>query len=269
VSYAANGFLFAADLKSRRALVDTSALGISGVTMDVGSCPDEGGQERFAALGLRMSVERPLGAKNFRIAARARGLTLEASLDTSVAPRPLTLIAPVPGGVVNVTQKSVGLLATGSLRLDGTNYSLDGGFGGFDYTHGLLARHTDWRWAFATGRTRDGRIVGFNLVDGFNDAIGVGENVLWVGSAMVPVSSASFRFDATDPLATWNLSTSDGRVDLRFEPTGEHLEDRNLLVAKSHFRQAYGTFRGTVDVGSGPIEIECVPGVAEDQQITW
>jgi hypothetical protein len=269
VSYAANGFLFAADLAAKRVLTDASALGIPGLTAEVGADPDEGGHERFRAFGLEMAVARERGTPSFRIAVRSKGLALAASLDATVAPRPLTVVAPIEGGVVNVTQKSVGLVAGGSLTAGGRRYSLDGGFGGFDYTHGLLARHTAWRWAFATGKTEDGRLAGFNLIAGFNEAGNRTESAVWVGGSMAPLSRVQFDFDPAATQSPWRIHSQDRRVDLTFEPVGEHREERNLIVADSHFVQAFGTFRGTIDAGSGPARVSAVPGVAEDQRITW
>jgi hypothetical protein len=269
VNYAANGFLFAIDLASRKVLSDASALGIPGATMRVGDFPDEGADESFTSLGLRMSVKRPAGRKMFEVSASNRNLQLEALLDAGASPTPLTAITPVQGGVVNVTQKSVCLPASGTLICGDRRYDLSGGFGGFDYTHGLLARHTAWRWAFATGVAEGGKRIGLNLTAGFNEGEQGGENVLWVDGATAAVGPARFGFEAKSTQSPWRIVSEDNRVDLTFVPQGEHREERNLVVAKSYFVQVFGVFHGTVNAGSGPIKVAGLPGVAEDQRITW
>ena len=269
VRYAANGFLFAIDLASRKVLADASALGMPGATMHVGDFPDEGADESFRAFGLRARVGRLPGRKVFEVKAQSHDLELDATLDAGLAPTPVTVISPVPGGVVNVTQKSTCLPASGSLICGGRRYDLTGGFGGFDYTHGLLARHTAWRWAFATGVAEGGKRVGFNLTAGFNESVQGGENVLWLDGVAAAVSPARFAFEAKATMSPWRIVSEDNRVDLTFVPGGEHREERNLLIARSYFVQVFGTFEGTVNAGSGPVRISGVPGVAEDQQITW
>ena len=72
---------------------------------------------------------------------------------------------------VSVTAKTSGMRVTGQRRgprrrVAAATYSLDGGFGGYDYTKGLLPRNTAWRWAYGTGRLADGTVLGFNIVDG-------------------------------------------------------------------------------------------------------
>ena len=175
----------------------------------------------------------------------------------------------MPGGTVNVTQKSAGLLARGSVSVADRTYQLDGGFGGFDYTNGLLGRRTMWRWAFATGRAEDGRVVGFNLVQGFNEGDAGTENVVWADGLPTIVGGAHFTFDAVATTSPWRIVTEDGNVDLTFEPIGEHREERNLLVARSHFVQVFGTFQGTLNPGTGPVRVSGLPGVTEDQDVVW
>src|SRR5262249_7693174 len=117
---------------------------------------------------------RASAAPGWAVEVRGRG----AGRRCSTAPRPGR---PVPGGGtrgtlsrdgVNVTQKSVGLLASGRMEIGRRTYALDGGVVGLDGTHGFLARHTRWNWAMGCGRLDDGTPLGFNLVAGFNAVAG-------------------------------------------------------------------------------------------------
>src|SRR5262249_23713369 len=143
----------------------------------------------FRVPGARFRFARAAGSDRYRhsvtISAlrrpRAGRVAFEGEALVTGAPPPLSLVAPVPGASVagggssvlrrdgvNVTQKSVGLLAAGRLEVGRRRYSLDGGVVGLDSTHGFLARHTQWRWAMGCGRLDDGTPLGFNLVAGFN-----------------------------------------------------------------------------------------------------
>jgi hypothetical protein len=184
---------------------------------------------------------------------------------------PLAVIAPVrDGGVVNVTLKRAGLLAFGSLTVDGRRFDLDGGVAGMDYTHGLLARRTSWRWAMANGRLQDGTPLGLNLVEGFNEeAATVNENALWVGDRLIPLGRARFDYNKDDVLDPWRVRTVDGSVDLRFRPLHAHREDRDFKLVKSHFAQPVGRFEGEIRVDGHPVPVAWLAGVTEDQDILW
>lgn len=239
------------------------------MSVGVSDRPDEGADARFTWPGLNIRASRKRGSDLYAITARVGDLTLDAELDTKGAPTPLTLVAPVTGGTVNVTQKWAQLPARGTVRIGDRSYSLDGGFGGFDYTNGLLARHTAWRWAFAAGRDAGDGGVAFNLVSGINDTDAASENVVWVDGMAVPVGRIDFQFDAAATSSPWRIASDDGIVDLVFEPIGEHREHRDLGFARSHFVQVLGTFRGTINALGRSRRMSMVAGVTEDQDVLW
>ena len=268
-SYAANGFLIAADLETRALRCDRGALGVPWISVGVADRPNEGADARFTSPGLNIRASRKPGTDAYVIRARAGDLSLDAELDAGGAPPPLTVVAPVTGGTVNVTQKWAQLPARGTARLGDRTYSLDGGFGGFDYTNGLLARRTAWRWAFATGRDADGGGVAFNLVNGVNDTDAASENVVWVDGMAIPVGRVDFQFDAAATRSPWRIASDDGSVDLVFDPIGEHREERDLGLVRSHFVQVMGTFSGTIDARGRSRHVSLLAGVTEDQDVVW
>lgn len=199
------------------------------------------------------------------------GFSLQAKLATTQAGPALTVIAPVAkDGVVNVTQKRCGLPVRGTLRVGKQNWSLDGGLGGQDYTHGYLARNTAWRWAMANGKLPDGTRIGLNLVEGFNEQNPrCSENALWVGDRLIPLGRARFHFDRLAPERPWTVETADGTVGLRFQPLHLHREERDYKLVRSHFVQPLGLFSGTIRVDGGTVEVKDLAGVTEDQDILW
>jgi hypothetical protein len=184
----------------------------------------------------------------------------------------LSVVAPVElgGGSVNVTMKAAGLPVTGTVTAGGRTWTVDSAVGGLDYTHGYLARHTAWNWAFMTGRLADGRRIGLNLVEGFNESRDdVNENGLWIDDRLIPLDRARFTFDRTDPHQQWTVRTVDGSVDLRFTPLAVHSERKDLVVISSRFIQPVGRFTGTVRIDGVDHEVSDIPGVTEDQDIRW
>jgi general stress protein CsbA len=278
LGYTSNAFVSVLDLRSRMALYDESFLGLPGTRVEVNDHPGQGLHAHFRRPGAQVTLDRARGADRFHLDVRLRNLvplgeslTWEADLVVPGAPPALTVISPVAGdGVVNVTQKRAAMLSLGRLTLGHRTWSLDGGVGGMDYTQGLLARHTRWRWAHGNGRLADGTALGFNLVAGFNEeSPRCNENAVWVGDQLFPLPRAHFHFDRADPGGPWTVETSDGSAKLRFSPLHLHREARDYKLVRSHFVQPLGVFSGTLRVGGRTVVVENLGGVTEDQDILW
>jgi hypothetical protein len=276
VGYTSNAFSMAVDLVTGQVLVDSSFLGPPRPLVSVSDRPGAGLFASFPRPDARLSCSRPFGDERYHFAARVGlpfrpRLSLDFDLLAAGSSPPLTVVAPVDGGgVVNVTQKWAGMQAFGALEAKGRRYTLDGGVGGFDYTQGYLARHTAWRWAFGCGRLGDGATVGFNLVEGFNEARDdVNENAVWFDGKLWPVGRARFSWRKSDPLQPWAVDTTDGALSLRFKPLALHHERRDPKLVKSLFVQPLGLWEGTLSLGGRQLELKAVPGVAEDQDILW
>jgi hypothetical protein len=238
------------------------------MSAEVGERPGTGARASFKGGPAELHVER-VSSKYLGTARIGTALSLNFTLDTQPATPAVTLVVPVHKGILNVTQKWSALPLHGSLVVGEHRYDLDGGWGGLDYTCGLLARETLWRWGFGAGLTTDGAPVGFNLGEGINSAI-PGENALWYGDAPAYLPEVRFTFDPKAPLQPWRIRSDDGSVDLEFTGAGVHHEARNLLIAKSRFVQVAGEFHGTLRGPAGKkLQISGLAGVVEDQFVRW
>lgn len=270
VGYASNAFAAAVDLERRQVLFDETALGPPRPFTEVNELPQAGFEVRFSAGGATLTGRREAAttayAFDVRAASGRHGATLR--FDVAGAAPPLTVVAPVDGGRVNVTQKWAGLTTQGALTVAGQSLSLDGAVGGLDFTYGYLARRTAWRWAFGVGHV-DGARAGFNCVEGFNESRDdVNENAVWLGDRLVPLGRARFTYEPADVLRPWALSTTCGRLDLRLEPFFAHQERRNLGLVQSRFLQPVGVWTGTLTLDGQKHAVQ-LPGVAEDQAVVW
>jgi Protein of unknown function (DUF2804) len=269
LGYASSAFVFAFDRASGRMLADVSLLGPSFFAKVNGS-PREGASARFSSPLPRASLSwrRAPGEGAFSLAVRAGEVSLDARFAVEGAPPPIGVIADLgAAGLVNTTEKGALLAVTGAATIGGRRISLDGGLGGYDYTHGYLARHTAWQWAFLLGRAESGERVGLNLVQGF---VGEPECALWIDGALYPLAEGRFTFDAKRPGEPWQVRTADESVDLRFEPGGIHQEHKDLGVVTSRFIQPVGCFSGSIRVpGRAPLVLARALGVVEDQDVLW
>jgi hypothetical protein len=265
------------DLREQRPLLDRSYLGVPGPMAGVGNHPAAGFEAHFTTVNATFRAARTPNGERYRTAIDVwdvpflkRALRWEGEILAVGGAPALSVISPAGGGGhVNVTQKQAGLLAFGTLQVNGRRYPLDGGVAGVDYTHGYLPRHTAWRWAMACGRLEDGTPVGLNLVEGFNDdSDQANENALWIGSRLYPLGRARFSFSKRDPLEEWQITTTDQELELRFRPMFVHREERDFKLVKSHFVQPAGTFTGTFRSGGRRLSLS-LAGVTEEQDVLW
>lgn len=254
-------FAYAFDRRLRREVGGYSQDGVAGLTAAVGDRPAHGAASRFRFLRNRVDYRRE--GNGYRLALRCGSFEIDAQFDAGHAPPLLLAVGPIAGGSVHATQKSPGMPLRGEVRAGSRRYELEGGVASFDYSNGLLARETRWRWASAHSLT-----LGFNLQSGY---FGGHENALWLDGALFPLGDASFDYDPADPMAPWHVHTDDGLLDLHFQPEGLRRENRNLLVAASRYVQPIGTFSGWVrpSKNATPRPVDKLVGVTEDHYSRW
>jgi hypothetical protein len=263
--YLSSGILSVFDRGARRMLIDSNPV-LPPLFASVGDEPNEGMRALLSGPRIGARIERSGG----RILATARwgNAALDLALDARGAPPAMSAAARLGPGRFNFTQKLVGLAAEGEIRVGNARFLARGEPAGLDFTHGYLARDTSWRWAFASAR-QGGRLIGFNLSEGFMDA-GAGENALWVDGAPCSVGPVRFEFDPSAPLAPWRIRGGDGSVDLTFQPEGYRSQSVNLKVVVSKYVQPFGVFSGYVTTTSGDrLTLDSLPGVTEDHTARW
>jgi hypothetical protein len=261
--YLHSGFCAVFDRQSGRLLADTSPV-LPPVCASVSDDAATGPFARLVGPGVRASIVRE-GA-TVRVSADLGGAGFSLVLDRSTALPPLSACASIPGDRFDFTQKSVWLTARGEVSAAGKTFRVDGAPAGLDFTHGHLARRTEWRWAFGMGLCA-GKRVAFNCSEGFLGPSGP-ENVVWVDGAPALLGPVTFSFDPKDRRAHWFLRG--GGLDLDFTPEGARTMDTDVLGAiTSRYVQPFGRFRGHLTTTEGerlPVELD---GVTEDHTAVW
>lgn len=267
LGYAANAFAFVLDRASGKLLVDRTAMGLPSAA-SVGDGLRAGARFQSGRSALHLASPDD---DHLRFTLALPQLELEAELSLDAAPPPISAIVDLshlarPGaGRVGTTEKRALVPMKGQALVAGRRYSLDEGLAGTDYTCGYLPRHTAWHWAFALGHARGGERVALNLVEGFN---GEPECAVWVDDAIFPVGEGRFTFEREHH--TWRVESACGAVQLDFQPDAVHAERRDLGLVRSRFIQPLGNFRGELRLpGRGPLQLDRVAGVCEDQDVLW
>lgn len=257
-------FAYVFDRQQRKLLIDFSQDGLPCLTARVGDRPAQGARSWFSHIGIAMRYEHSEGSRYRLQVSLRKGLQIEAEIDSAKAAPFACAIGPIgDGGCAHATVKSSALSIQGRVVVGGKTFDLDGGVASFDYSNGLLARDTQWRWASAHSPN-----VGFNLQQGY---FGNHENALWLDGELIPLGNAHFVFNPKAPLEPWVIHTDDGLLALRFQPEGARQQSKNLLVAASYYIQPIGTFSGTVKASSRAHarQVEGLVGVTEDHRSRW
>ncbi len=277
--------IFRDDLVIAAAVADIGYLGVAFAYVAEGSSVVERAWKAPGAVGMKVGAAdgasvalAPLRLISLAVT-RSGGLTftldlpgIQANVDVAGDATPLTVVSDVGhgSGAHGITVKGAGLVARGTVAVEGRNYALEDARACVDWTEASFPRHTAWFWAAGAGLSVAGQPLGFNLAFGIHDDVHgrFNENALWLDG--VPSALPGVTFTPGEGSSPWTVHSEDGSVDLVFEPRGERGEKVKLLLVRSRFRQAFGTFTGRLRDARGRVaRLESVPGVAEDHEAVW
>jgi len=183
----------------------------------------------------------------------------------------LSVVDPLRNGRFAYTTKVTCMPATGTIRIGQERWECNRSeaLGELDWSRGFLESVTVWKWATASGRTRQGQTVGFNLCSGFHDG-GDNENAVVVDGHLTKLGLVSFTYDQAHIMQPWHVNSPDGRVDLSFIPMVDRQSYTDAGPLQSHIHQLVGRYSGTVTLeGSDLITITDFVGAAEDHYARW
>ena len=229
------------------------------------------GQAVFAKGANRISVDAGTepGVRHLRVEL-AGGTRIDARIDEAPSQQPLSVCtrAGYTGWVF--TRKTAARSCTGSVSWQGRQFDLQqiGALAAVDWTAGFMRRETFWNWGSLSCRLPDGRRLGFNLAAGVNET-GFTENGVWLDDQLIKVDMVDFQFDRAEPLEPWRLRSTDGQVDLQFEPAGTRQEKLNALLLASNFKQHFGLFSGELRIAGETLRLNDAWGLVEDHYARW
>lgn len=227
-----------------------------------------GGTWSFKAGSNHIEMSAQAGKRTFKMNLKGQ-LMVDVEIDeaTHYQPLPVCCRAGYNGWVF--TNKTTARDFSGSVQWHGRNIDTENLLASVDWSCGFMRRETFWNWASLSHQTEDGVKVGFNLANGVNET-GDTENGLWINDELIKLDRVYFEFNRADREQTWLVKTSDGRIDLRFEPEGTRKEKINAILLASNFTQLFGRFYGyVVDQAGNKIQIDGALGFCEDHYAKW
>ncbi|HET9105248.1 MAG TPA: DUF2804 family protein [Solirubrobacteraceae bacterium] len=157
------------------------------------------------------------------------------------------------GAAYGWTRKQGDVPTEGIVTLDGRRHELRAR-AVIDDTAAYYERHTRWRWSAGVGTTPQGADVAWNLVSGVNDPPAASERSVWLDGVVSEPQPVSFSEDLS----------AVGQLRFCAEATRERRENR--LLVRSHYRQPFGTFSGSLAPG---VQLAEGYGVMEAHDVWW
>lgn len=228
-----------------------------------------------AARGYRIGYRFGADAHTIDVAIDAAGsqpsVTAHLELDATRASAPLSVSQPLGGEAAMYTHKAA-YPVTGQVRVGDRTYTFrpDRDLALLDEHKSFLPRRTSWWWGTFGTITADG-IVAANLCQRAAEPGTPGESCLWVPvdgrPACLGLAEPVFTPTSSDPLAPWQVTTPDGRVDVVFTPDGRAMVKHQLVVVSIDYFQLTGTYAGTLVGRDGAgHEVAGVRGVLESMK---
>lgn len=142
-----------------------------------------------------------------------------------------------------------------------------------DWGRGVWSYSSTWYWSAATGYLGSS-LFGFNFGYGFGDTSAASENMLFYRGKAHKLDDVKFEIPTEkgkeDFLQEWKIVSSDGRVDLNFNPIIDRANNINAVVLASNQHQVFGRFSGKVVLDSGQeLKISELLGFAEKVVNRW
>ena len=161
--------------------------------------------------------------------------------------------------------------AQGEVIIGDTHYPFepDDSFAVLDWGRGNWLYSNRWYWGSASG-LHDGIPIGWNIGYGFTDRTPASENMIFYGGKAHKLEEIEFHIDEKDYMAPWNISSSDGRFEMKFEPVLNRHSATKVLMISSLQNQVFGYYSGKVILDDGrALHIDRLLGLAEDVQNKW
>ncbi|MFU8945726.1 DUF2804 family protein [Mycetocola zhadangensis] len=205
---------------------------------------------------------------------RLRARTARVSIDILAARaedhESLAVVVPWSPTRFQYTVKDVARPASGTIRIDGTEFAVPEGssWATLDHGRGRWPYSMHWNWAAGSG-VSNGRVIGVQLGSKWTDGTGSTENALFEDGRLSKISEElTWDYDTTNWLAPWHISGDS--ADLTFTPFYDKTSATDLKVFSSFGHQCFGEFRGwMLDESGQRVFFEGIEGWAEDVRNRW
>ncbi len=171
--------------------------------------------------------------------------------------------------------KIIGYKAIGMVKIGNNKYDFEQGSQGIlDWGRGVWPYKCTWLWG-ACAREISGKKFGFNIGAGFGDTSNASENMIFYDGIANKLEDVKFEIPKNlkgkdDFMQTWIITSSDGRLDLKFEPILDRYSHSSAIIISSIQHQIFGRYSGKIILDDGKkVEIKNLLGFAEKVKNRW
>lgn len=161
---------------------------------------------------------------------------------------------------------------SGEVMLGGEHhrFEADSAFGVLDWGRGVWTYDNTWYWASASGMIGQQRF-GFNLGYGFGDTSAASENMFFLNGQGHKLAEVTFHLPNGRPdSGAWNFTSSDGRLEMRFDPIVDRHDTVHLGPFHTAQHQVFGRFSGRAIGDDGTVHVFTeLTGFAEKVHNRW
>jgi hypothetical protein len=265
--FASNGFVYAVDLASKEMAKKFAITPLQiGTTLSPTSAR---GSHRFSTTGLTVAIDNLDQGRGFAAKVESAEVSARLGFASSARDEHVSLCVPLPGGRWNYTHKFMAFRVDGIVTIGGREYRFDPekSFGTLDFTKMYALRHAVWKWVALSGRTKQGKVIGLNLVDPTPDAP-ISENSGWIDGVREQLVDVEIAVDGDTTTQPW-ICTSES-LDMMSAPLAHVEQHLDMPMIKHTLRHVVSTFTGRVRTKTGMIhDFENIPGIAEDFDNLW
>lgn len=228
-----------------------------------------GSRPELSVPGYRVAYEWGAEGADHRVTVAVDGTPDEGPVEMSLvlhggsASAPLSVSSPLPGG--DMYTHKVAFPVSGVVTSGEERFTLDPGcdLALLDEHRTFLPYRTSWTWGTFAQVLPDGT-VGANLASRRTVAGSEEESGLWLPGRVEPLSDITFDRSSDGDLATWTMTSADGRLDVTFTPEGHKSVRHQLVLAAIDYHQWFGTYSGVLRGADGDAyEISGARGVCE------
>ncbi|MFN0247630.1 MAG: DUF2804 domain-containing protein [Kofleriaceae bacterium] len=265
--FASNGFVYAVDLATNAMAKKFAITPLQiGTTLSPTSTR---GSHRFSTNGLSVSIANLDQGRAFAATVNSAEVDVRLGFASDARDEHLSICVPLPGGRWNYTHKFMAFRVDGTVTIGGREYRFDPqtAFGTLDFTKMYALRHAVWKWIAFAGRTKQGKLLGMNLVDPTPDAP-ISENAVWVDGAREQLVDVQISVDGDSTTMPWVCTAAS--LDAESTPLAHVDQHLDMPLVKHTLRHVVSTFSGRVRTKSGLVhDFERIPGIAEDFDNLW
>lgn len=171
-------------------------------------------------------------------------------------------------------QKINCMSVSGRMVYGDKEYDLNNLLAVLDWGRGVWTYDNTWYWGSLSARLDDGNTFGFNIGYGFGDTSAASENMLFYNGTAHKINEIDFGIPVIDGqenfMAPWHFTSSDGRLEMNFQPIFDNRTDLNAVIIAQDAHQVFGKFSGTAILDDGKeIKFSDCMGFAEKVRNRW